>query len=234
MSVPEHAFALKVGQPVPAVVPAAGQTQAPPAHMLEPRQLVVLATTRHAGVLLSEPQAATVETFRQNELAPMQEGLLSQLQAAFGSVPLQLSSLGQLEGAEANMQPCPSWVQVTRLPELSQMVPGAVQPAGAARQTQRPVDDEQLVTPTQLAVELQAVHPFAPSTQLCEPPPAQRCAPSVQTFEQAGGPASVSASVASVAASLCASVAASEPPSRGSWPPCPPWPLWPPCPPWPL
>jgi len=166
MSVPEHVFAFNVAQPVPAVVPTAGQTQAPFAQRLEPRQLLVLATRRHAGVLLSEPQAATVEALRQNELCPMQEALLSQLQAAFGRAPLQLSSLGQLKGAEADRHPCASWLQVTRLPELSQRVPGAEQPAGAAGQAQRPVDDEQLVMPVQLVVEPQAVHPFAPSPQL--------------------------------------------------------------------
>jgi hypothetical protein len=197
MSVPEQVFAFNVAQPVPAAVPTAGQTQAPFAQRLEPRQLVVLATRRHAGVLVSEPQAATVEALRQNELCPMHDGLLSQLQAAFGRAPLQLSSLGQLKGAEADRHPCASRVQVTRLPELSQRVPAVEQPAGAAGQAQRPVDDAQMVTPAQLVVAPQAVQPLAPSWQLCEPPLAQRWAPTVQALLQAGGPASVSASVAS-------------------------------------
>ncbi len=59
MSVPEQMVALSVAQPVPAVVPIAGQTQAPLTQELEPPQLEVLTTTLQAGVLLSSPQFAT-------------------------------------------------------------------------------------------------------------------------------------------------------------------------------
>jgi protein involved in polysaccharide export with SLBB domain len=65
MSLPEQDVAARVAQPVPAAVPIAGHTQAPPEQKLEPRQAVVLLTTLQAGVLLSGPQVATVEGFMQ-------------------------------------------------------------------------------------------------------------------------------------------------------------------------
>jgi hypothetical protein len=208
MSFPEQAFEFSVVHPVPAVVPAAGQTQAPPAQLLEPWQLEVLTTTLQAGVLLSDPQVATEPALRQNELFPLQEGSLLQLQDALGSVPLQLVSVGQTVGAEAERHPWASWMQVTRLPEALQNFPAAVQAGGAAGQAQTPLADEQVVTPAQLEVVPHSVQPLEPRTQSCEPPLAQRCVPRVQALVQAGGPLSA----ASVAASL---LPASAPPSCG-------------------
>src|SRR5450755_2299505 len=52
-SVPEQEVAFKVGQPVPAVVPRAGQTQAPPAQVLEPPHPVLEVMTKQDGVLPS-------------------------------------------------------------------------------------------------------------------------------------------------------------------------------------
>ncbi len=65
MSVPPQVVAFSVEHPVPAVVPAAGQTQAPPTQALEPPHECVATTTLQAGWLLSVPQVATVEAFTQ-------------------------------------------------------------------------------------------------------------------------------------------------------------------------
>ena len=103
MSVPEQAVAARVAQPVPAVVPMAGQTQAPAEQELEPPHPEVEVTTRQAGVLLSAAQVATVLGSEQK--FPTAAQLLSQVQAAFGRVPLQVVSVGQAAGAVSEKQP---------------------------------------------------------------------------------------------------------------------------------
>src|SRR5450432_928113 len=217
MSVPEQAVAARVAQPVPAAVPIAGHTQAPPEQKLEPRQAVVLLTTLQAGVLLSAPQVATVEGFMQKELAPLQFASLSQVQAAFGSAPLQVVSVGQATGADTEKQPCASWWQVRTLVEPLQNVPAAGQPLGAAGQAQRPEPAAQVVTPAQMVAVPHWVQPFDPTTQVSEPPPAQRWLPAVQASVQVGP-----ASRASVAASLPASATwPAPPPAPAALPPVP-------------
>ncbi len=49
MSVPPQVVAFRVAQPVPAVVPVAGQTHAPATQALEPPQVCVPTTTLQAG-----------------------------------------------------------------------------------------------------------------------------------------------------------------------------------------
>jgi hypothetical protein len=103
MSVPEQEVELTAAQPVPAVVPIAGQTQAPATQELEPPHPVVDAMVRQAGELLSGAQVATVLPSAQNVPAAPQAS--SQVQPAVGSVPLQLVSVGQVAGAEVEKQP---------------------------------------------------------------------------------------------------------------------------------
>ena len=96
---------------------------------------------------MSVPQVATVDALTQKVFVPLHDGSLSQAQAAFGSVPWQVSSTGQACGAVAAKHPCASRVQVMTLPPLSQKAPVAVHPAGAAGQVQSPVAATQVVTP---------------------------------------------------------------------------------------
>jgi hypothetical protein len=203
MSVPEQVVVFNVAQPLPAVVPTAGQMHAPPTQVLEPWQPVVLTTTLQAGVLLSWPQVATVELFRQYEVVALHDGSLSQAQAALGSDPWQLSSVGHTWGDEPVKQFCASFVQVTTSPEPLQKVPAAVQPAGPAGQVQTPVAVTQVVVPWQATGLPHWLQPPVPATQVSEPPLAQRCEPSTQVVPQVtllSGCASVDAS------SWCASV----------------------------
>jgi hypothetical protein len=195
MSLPEQVFAFSVAQPLPAVVPTPGQTQAPPTQLLEPWQLVVLTTTLQAGVLPSWPQVAIVEAFWQYEFVPLQDGSLSHEQAAFGSDPWQLSSVGQAWGVAPARHPCASFEQATTSPELLQNVPTAVQPAGAAGQVQTPVAFTQVVVPWQVAAGPHSVQLFELAIQVSEPPLAHRCEPSTQAFVQVVEP-SARASVA--------------------------------------
>ena len=167
MSSPEHFVAASVAQPVPAVVPSAGQTHAPPEQVCEPRQLVTPVIVWQAGVLPSAVQVARVFASTQNALVPTHS--LLQVHAAEGSAPWQVSCVGQAAGVpEMKKQPCASAAQVASCPEPLQKVPACEHPLGAALQTHAP--EEQVWRVPQAASVPHTVQPVLARTHVCVPP----------------------------------------------------------------